>query len=433
MNNRKYWFMGAIIGFALVLGLYIGGQLTDDPYRETYPLMDQSGDQAIKPYIDTEPKMPQVLGPNILAELAPIYIGNQVLLDDWYNLLKANEEIYSSMFRVLDYMDAYAQDRTWDNLLKARASCSAALVEMRQMELPQSQLSQSQIEEYADAGLEINAFLREFEELENWRKSMCDTAMLLNYTLEDDVFMKASVEIAIPDMVEFYREYFTLEYRYLGQYSNYLVLQFHSEPEWWNWIRLLPHMQACAGAWHDDLDEVLNAADETLDQMQALQTEMGSFLGISEYTLQIVSEAVDTGDLETLRREVNRFDDAPGYFPTPEWLPDVVHLYLVTDPETQEKRLVRAGEELATVPSVCYISCGEIAQAQVESYVQRLEQWGIQTYGAWNEAGDAYQVLAVSGASSMMVEWTAEDTLIYLTDPVGCLIPELYLNAIMIE
>ena len=46
---------------------------------------------------------------------------------------------------------------------------------------------------------------------------MCDTAMLLCYTLEDDVFLKTTVETTIPAMVEFYREYFQLEYGYLSQ------------------------------------------------------------------------------------------------------------------------------------------------------------------------------------------------------------------------
>ena len=168
MNNRKYWLIGAIIGFALVLGLYIGGQLIDDLHYESYLSIHTSGgytsaDEWAGLYIDSEPRGPHVLGPNIVTEPAvPMHIGNQVLLEDW-------------------------------------------------------------------------------------RKSMCDTAMLLNYTLEDDVFMKASVEIAIPAMVEFYREYFTLEYRYLGQYSNYLALQLRSEPVWQEWMWLLPCIQACAG------------------------------------------------------------------------------------------------------------------------------------------------------------------------------------------
>jgi hypothetical protein len=126
-------------------------------------------------------------------------------------------------------------------------------------------------------------------------------------------------------------------------------------------------------------------------------------------------------------------EGVPGYFPVPAWLPDVLQLYLVTDPATQEKNLVQAGEVLDSIPSACYISCGAIPVENVEAYKEHLTLWGIATYGEWNESQDAYQMLAQSGDSLMMVEWTAEDTLLYLNEPVGCLIPELYLYAMTVK
>ena len=55
------------------------------------------------------------------------------------------------------------------------------------------------------------------------------------------------------------------------------------------------------------------------------------------------------------------------------------------------------------------------------------------TYSIWNEAKDTWQLLANSGISTMMIEWTEDETLLYLTEPIGCLIPELYLYAMTME
>ena len=137
--------------------------------------------------------------------------------------------------------------------------------------------------------------------------------------------------------------------------------------------------------------------------------------------------------MDVLRREINEMEDVPGYFPIPIWLPDVINLYLVTDPDTQEKRLVSAGEEVNTVPSACYISCGAIALDDVTAYGEYLSQWNVETYSTWNEAKDTWQLLANSGSSTMMIEWTEDETLLYLPEPVGCLIPELYLYAMTME
>ena len=72
-------------------------------------------------------------------------------------------------------------------------------------------------------------------------------------------------------------------------------------------------------------------------------------------------------------------------------------------------------------------------QEDVTAYGEYLQQWGIETYDKWNEAKDTWQLLANSGSSTMMIEWTEDETLLYLTEPVGCLIPELYLYAMTMK
>ena len=366
-------------------------------------------------------------------EMSELQQAKSKLLTEWFELLEANEAVYSGMFRIMEYTEAYGQDNSWDSLLKARAVSSAALVAVRQMELPVLNLTEEEISLLTESGVEVNAVQREFEGLTNWHTSKENTASLFCYTLEDDVFMRASVEDAIPAMAAFYRDYFTLEYRYLIQFSNYLLLQTESEDIWQLWTSQLPCMAACTDTWYDNTEDLERVTGQLLNEMEALQTQMGSFLGVSKYTLEIVREAVETGDLEALRREINEISGVPGYFPVPGWLPDVIHLYLAEDPENQENRLIRPGEELNSAPSACYISCGEISLEDVEAYGEQLKLWGMESYGTWNDAKDAWQLLAKSGSSTMMIKWTADETLLYLTEPVGCLIPELYLYAMAIE
>ena len=202
---------------------------------------------------------------------------------------------------------------------------------------------------------------------------MCDTAMLLCYTLEDDVFLKTTVETTIPAMVEFYREYFQLEYGYLSQYSNYLLLEIRSEAEWDKWIAL-PWLSVCADPWRNDSDEIMAA-------------RRGHWTGYRHYRLRWAAcWACQSIRWSLFRRQWRR----------EIWMP-----------------------------------CGVIEQAQVEAYVRHLQDWGIPCYGLWEDAEEAFRVVAKSGESSMMIKWTPEETLIYLTEPVGGLIPEFYFGVLM--
>lgn len=151
MNKRLYLLLTAVILTALVLNGHIRRNI-----QEIYLLYDasqrpeqilerlealQGREEDIESRFETgdEPlyeKLP-LAPPPFVTDPAQIQTGNRVLLDDWYRLLQA------------------------------RASCSAALVALRQMELPKPQMTQEMIDGYADAGVEINVLLREFDALES--------------------------------------------------------------------------------------------------------------------------------------------------------------------------------------------------------------------------------------------------------------------------
>lgn len=353
--------------------------------------------------------------------------------DIWFDYLKSVEEIYGGVFRILEYMQEYARDNSWDSLLKARAAAGAALVSLQQMSLPEFMFPEEDIQLLIDADVEIGAMLQELENLENIRADKEITVTLLRDTLEHDIFLMSCSDEALPDMLEFYCDYFAMECRYTCQFTNYLLLQLEQENKWSQWQDRLPSLAECADEWYADLQEVEEASGKLLTEIEVLQADVGSVFSMSEYSLEIVQDAVQTGDLTALSREINWMEGVPGYFPVPVWLPDTLHLYLTTDPQTDEKHLVQVGEELAEVPSACYIQCGAVEQGAVEAYEETLKTWGIVTYAQWDDSQQSYQLLASSGDSTMMIEWTQEETILYLTSPVGCLIPELYLMAMIAE
>ena len=150
MNKRLYVFLTAVILTVLVLNGHIRRNIENiylhyDASQRTEQILErvealqreediesrfETGDEPLYEKLPLEP-------PPFVTEPAEVQTGNRVLLDDWYRLLQA------------------------------RASCSAALVALRQMELPKPQMTQEMIDGYADAGVEINVLLREFDALES--------------------------------------------------------------------------------------------------------------------------------------------------------------------------------------------------------------------------------------------------------------------------
>lgn len=348
---------------------------------------------------------------------------------DWQACLTVADEVYASVLWALDYAEAFAGDNTWDSLLKARAACGAAELAVQQMQLPQQTLTQEQSAALMDAGIEADIVKKEFEGLETTLAQNLDTLEGLKALLKNDVYLTPSVQM-LSSWIAACRQVVQLQCEYLCLMTNGLSLQTGADGLWRQMDAAQPTLAASRAEWYEDERLLQAACTDTLDALEAQISERTETLGVSEYTLKLVQEAVDTGELDRLSAQMNVISGVPAYFPQPSWVPDgAAQYYLVTDGESEQMRLLTAGEDILQTPSASYLSCSGVSSEDVEQYALRLTQWGLEAYADWNEEETGYQVFSISGESMMLVEWTQEETIVYLTQPVGCLIPELYLAA----
>jgi len=354
------------------------------------------------------------------------------MLEQWHSYLEVNEQVWSTMFWAYDYAETFCRDNNWDSLLKARAAASAALLGIRTTGAPECTLTQEQCDDLLKRNIEVDVVLTEYESLNTTLQFREDTMNLLATHLNNDVYLDANMEV-VRDWLVSSQKYTRLEMEYLWLTTNYLLIQLRGGELWQQWQEEFPVMASVAPDWQDDPDAVMAAADTLLNTMAEELTRFSGYLGGSEYAYQIVKDAVDTGDLTTLAREINALSGVPGYIPCPAWMPEVVPVYVNLDAETEEPMLISAGEELDQLPSACYISCAGISLENVESYADNLTLWGLEPWCDWDEASQMYQILVSSEDANMMLQWTEAETVLYLYDSVGCLMPELYLAAMLAE
>ncbi len=387
------------------------------------------GQQDAAPDPEQTAQLQQEIAAPKQEEPAALVEQKSAMLADWKACLAVTDEVYSQLLWSLDYAAAFASEDSWDSLLKARAACGAAELALQQLQLPEQTLTQEQSAALMDAGIEADIVRKEFEGLDTMRLQNLDTLSALKGLLKNDVYLTASVQM-LPAWIADCRQVIQLQCQYLCLMSNGVLLQVGSDELWGQMETELPTLAAARGEWYSDEQLLQAACTDVLDALEKQISDRSETLGVSEYTLKLVQEAADTGELDRLSAQINVMDGVPAYFPQPSWLPnDAAQYDLVTDDESGEKRFVVSGEQILQTPSASYLSCSGVDSDAVEQYALRLTQWGLEVYAEWNETGDTYQVFSFSGESAMLVEWTQEQTSIYLTQPVGCLIPELYLAA----
>lgn len=351
----------------------------------------------------------------------------------WEEVLRINEETCRTMLWAFDYAEIFTEDNSWESLLKARAACTAAMVHLQQLPLPEFTLTEEQYNALADAGIEVDVVEVEYENLPNSLSQHLVTLGNLNNMLTDDLYLKANAD-KLPDWIASSRETVGIMNAYLCITTNYLQVQMGQKDIWKGLPEKYPHLSASMGEWRGSTEQLMADCDAVLDRLEAQADSAVEYVGISDYTLKVVQETVESGNLERLAAQIHEPEGVPVYYPVPQWIGvDILRFYLVKDSETAELRMVSAGEEIQTVPTACCIFCEGVSREAVDAYAQTLEQWNLAPYCTWDEETQKQQVFVPGESGNLLVEWTQEGTVVNLTEPVGCLLPELYLMAMNVE
>ena len=385
--------------------------------RQTKPVVET------QPVVTEAPAEPTETNPPVSRE------DKEALLNNWEAALKVQEALYRYTGWTLDYLDAFVADNSWDSLLKARAACLATETAFQKSPLPEYALTDEQYQALQDGKIDAEMVKTEYLSMSESVQRDLATLNLLDMMLHEDVFYKA-IASDFHTWSETHRAMMACTAEYYCYATNYLLLQLDMPEIWEQLPEKYPNLFRNAAEWMTDEDEIMAATVLPLDQYEAYFMDMNDFAGRSEYVLEVVLEALENSDLEYLKKEIHTVDDVPCYIPIPDWLlVDAEHEYLVTDPDTQKKVTVRCGQTIESVPTAYYVESAGLSLEEVQTYAEILAYWGYFVNAGWKTEGKTYQIFVVEGDTKMLVEWTEESTIFYMSGSLGCLTTELRMYA----
>lgn len=355
----------------------------------------------------------------------------QIFFSNWEEVLRFHEETNTHMDWAFRYVEVFLTDNTWDSLQKARAACAAARIACQRVAIPEFTITDEQYSRLANAGIDVDSVFVEMTNLEAEWTDKLYALTNLEGKLQRSVFLTADVTV-LESWIDIYRSIILDLSQCLCLQTNYLLLQLDDSEQWERIITAYPVIAEGHAQWCDQPSLLEEKTSLALDSYETHLMRMEEYLGTGEYTLLLVQEALETGNLDYLRDEIHIISDVPGYLVTPTWLPDHPdYYYQHILPGTEEQSLVVAGDELNQPLSSCLISCPGITLEDVTSYEERLKEWGVEHTGSWDEADQEYELFIMFGSCRVLIVWTEEHTSLYFSDPIACLIPELYFLAML--
>lgn len=355
---------------------------------------------------------------------SPLTQAKQYILDHWFSMLSAYEHTHQSLNLSLDAMQEYYDARSWESLLKARAMTAASMALQKQLEVPPLNLTQAQAQALREAGMEINAIERSYEGNAAAFANFANTAQHFFQTVHADALLLPMTEEYLPGTIENSRELFRLEGRMLCYDTNFLLLELDALDQWDIWMEALPFLSSCADPLYPESAPLEQTYMQALDAYEVESARRKALSGISEYTLELVQDAMQTGSYSALSAQLLSPSHVPAWFPEPSWLLESEWTYLTTD-AAGEKHPVDPLKPLSVLPSACYITCARISPEDLNAYRETLYALGI--HAVVPERNPDSLLVSVNDCS-MLIEPAQNQTVVYLSDPIGCLAPGLYLQ-----
>lgn len=372
----------------------------------------------------------------VLILLAGVFAGCEkkpdeaqlALQAEWLNVLVFQDDLLSLTDWAFDYAEAFAEENTWESLLKAQAACAAALEAAKALPVPEKTVTTEQYTDLMEQKIEAEVVSQEFQMMYTYRQQTVDTLTRLQTMLRDDVFMIPSVEV-LPKWLDTAREVDRITGEYYILTTNYLALQLENTQVWEETTEPLPVLNQIQLEWNDDSEAIEKQTEELLDELEVQVNLQNEFLGTADYTLAVVRQASETGDTSKLSTLMHDIPGREFYYPMPSWvMPDARWRFYVPGENPEEPREITFGDELTKMPCRVEVICPGVTRDGMEAYFTAISFWGLEP----EEQEPDHWLISV-GDYRMELILTDSGAEIVLSGDIACLIPELYLIAILLK
>lgn len=348
---------------------------------------------------------------------AALETAKSAALADLNALLTTTEEVYSITLWAWEYGSDFVEKPSRDRYLKAMTALTAAERALDEIEPPRMKLSMRQFQLLDSMGITLDHLTEAFDSLDMTVSNAQFMVQNLRLELEEDIHYTVILE-ALPQYCAQMQELMELDCTYHGYLTNYILLNLDKKDEWKRLKGDHPWMARWFDDWCGSTDTIMELGEKNLSQATKVDRQTEDFLGVREYTLGVLEEAVQTKDYSRVSALLSPAVSKIDYFPMPDFVGiDVSWLYAKGSGESVT--VINSMESISDAPTGCYATIKGVSRGDVEAYADQVTQLGMRSSEKWDEEKQCYSLTVVSGSSSLLVQWTKKETVLYLSEPVG--------------
>ena len=311
-----------------------------------------------------------------LNNIRDMTASKEKMISVWGAGLSAANELYGNMLWALDYIEAWVEGKTWDDLVKARTACILIAGYLNGYEFPEMALTAEEQIMLADAGYAT-------EILMDYSRPASNGIMMQQYfrdhmlpSLDTEAIWLYELE-SIRDLAAVLRSYLQIECQYLCLTTNYLYLpvieqENDGERLWATLQESYPVIFPKGTVWESDAAalekaniEIVFASDSNLEEIDAVLQRINAKL---QNVIMDMEDGIMPEELSIVGQ--------PNILPVPLWY-DTELAGFVSFRYNEDKTLTYpvCGDVLEKEDCNIYLQQTDISLEQVEAYMEIAEPY----------------------------------------------------------
>lgn len=361
----------------------------------------------------------------------------QAVLTDWENYLTLMEYAYAGADWAYGYAQAYIEDNSWDNLLRARAAAGTAQSRLSHTKAPQSSVS---IEQYADMtarGMDVEVVGLMMDAAQDSVNIVARDMMLLHNHMNVTAYDEQGIRY-VEKLLDINRRDIALQAQSLCVDTNYILVQLGDavDAEGW-WAQLgesYPFLAAHAPAYTTDTEALERHADGINNQFDALLGDVYESSAIYSFYIESYIDALDGGDYAAIRERLVPIAGVGEPELMPYWLQEeeITASYICGVQDDGTVLLCEMGDDLSALPTGCLMTCEGVSREDFLSYAQSLGALRMlyADEGADYETDEELSFLVVldmeTDEGNYLISWKSGKAQLYFANGVRFMLPAEY-------
>lgn len=349
-------------------------------------------------------------------------------LNDLFSYVRQNEIINADIRWILDSFERFDRERSWGNLLLARASAEIAGNDIRQCSLPELEMTSEDRQELMRRNIDLTAMSGMDTSFKAEQITALTTFKNLAANIMYDVFLKKDWEVSMMN-VRMLKKLTDCNIRYLACTVDAVLVSIHDEALKKAFMKELekhcPMTFAYTAKKTVSQEEIKASLNNVLNQIERIAVEGTKIVGAKNDRYNFVKDALDRNDLKLLARDINVISGMPSVIFAPSWFSNEdIHYYwhdngrILPDP--------KARTELSGIPESCRIRIKGVTLESVKSYQNDLEKAGL----TFSRTSNENEIVCDYGGSVFSITWKNGTAEILMIENPFCFVPLWYVPAL---